>query len=617
MYVLRKRNTTACPQWAQVLAGSLVYGLDVAPAPAPASAAPADPAAGKGARNLLDVTVNGEDWLAQVAAATSTTNKFSDFERQSVTSQATQIAFQQFVDEQVALIMDPLCQEERNASGYDPALVVTDPWDLSGGYITGMSAGNIKVTAPMAFTTTMLSWGWLSYPESFEEAGQTAELRDAVRWGADYLARVWQPHPELNASLLVTRVGDVLSEAVLWYPPENSTDTVGQRQAVAVDMQTYSQGGDLGGSVAASLASASIVMATGGDAADLERAASLLAVAKDVYTASLTAIGHFSGPDANMTLIYNSTSTYDDLAWGAAWLYKATKNESYKADVYQLYEKHLEARGAAEEASRDSAYMFDWDNLFWPLNVLLARETGDPAFRVQSERFLDSWVCQHRAADYSTRGRASNPESCECPPRRQPCAAAWAAMMPCQLPPASFSPLPHPAPLPPPHAPAATTGVTANAAFAAMVHADFIAAERPSQAAAYKCWGMGQVRMLLGDAGASRVVGMDATSPTRTQDRAAACPAWPATCNRVSAFLSPEPDHYQLWGALVRGPVANTDTFVDDRSSQDSQVGIENNAGWTGALAAAVQVPQGTWDRCLQYNGMLRASPVCGTSFQL
>ena len=38
--------------------------------------------------------------------------------------------------------------------------------------------------------------------------------------------------------------------------------------------------------------------------------------------------GKFSDGDFNLTLLYNTSSFYDDLAWAAGWLYKATKDVS-------------------------------------------------------------------------------------------------------------------------------------------------------------------------------------------------------------------------------------------------------------------------------------------------
>ena len=45
-----------------------------------------------------------------------------------------------------------------------------------------------------------------------------------------------------------------------------------------------------------------------------------------------------------------------------------------------------------------------------------------------------------------------------------------------------------------------------------------------------------------------------------------------------------------------------TDTWSDVRTLNDTQVGIERNAAWTGTIAGLVTAP-GTWEQCLQGYG--------------
>jgi hypothetical protein len=233
--------------------------------------------------------------------------------------------------------------------------------------------------------------------------------------------------------------------------------------------------------------------------------------------------------------------------------------------VYTHYISYLE-----EESSASSwKYAFDWDNVFWPLNVLMAQETGNSTFVKHSEDFLRNWMCANNAANYTRRGRAYN----------------------------AFS-----APL----------GSTANIAMSAFMYADLIEHKDSAKSQAYKCWGLSQVRYMMGDAGRSMVIGQGHNPPKRTQDRAAACPARPGVCNRVTSYLSPDPDTYQLTGALVHGP-GKSDYYIDERTNDASMVGIENNAGFTGALAGAAMLPSGMWEICLQQFGIYRDDPICGS----
>jgi hypothetical protein len=242
--------------------------------------------------------------------------------------------------------------------------------------------------------------------------------------------------------------------------------------------------------------------------------------------------------------------------------------------------------------------------VFWPLNVMMAQETGKSTFKKQSELFLKNWICAGNAANYTDRGRAFNPMS-------------------------------------------GSLGSTANAAMMSLIYGQMMAAEKPASARTYNCWGLSQVRYMMGDAGRSLVVGVGKKAPTRTQDRAAACPPKPQVrpskpraslpcgaavpygrppptagpappvlaaaavhacpprkpaassrpssarphfhpaaqvCNRVTGLLSPDPDTVELSGALVHGSGFNDD-FSDTRTMDSAWVGMENNVGFTGEQA--------------------------------
>ncbi|KDD72843.1 glycosyl hydrolase, partial [Helicosporidium sp. ATCC 50920] len=385
-------------------------------------------------------------------------------------------------------------------------------WDLSGGFLTGMLGGNLKATSPVAFSTALLAWGLSSFGEAYDEAGVRQQLLDNVRWGSDYLMKVHQTAGKQE--LIVTRVGDVESEVQLWYRPEDSSAA---RPAYAVDMVEGAS--DLGGSVAAALAASSVVFRAAEDAA---YASALLTKAEQIYQIAKTNLGFYSVQDFNASLLYNSTTYYDDLAWAAAWLYKATAQSNYLSDLYDLYVRHLHY-----EDEYDASYVFDWDHVFWPTNVLMAQESGVATFVSQSQTYLQHWLCANQAANYTLRGRAYNPAS-------------------------------------------PSTGATLNTAMTALMFADVVSHTDDVAAKAYRCWALGQIRYVLGDSGRSLTVGVGKQPPERTQDRNAACPTRPQTCNRVTGLLSPDPDTYVLEGALVYGP-SDSDYFVDDRKDESNQ----------------------------------------------
>lgn len=438
-------------------------------------------------------------------------------------------------------------------------LATSEPWDLSGGWVTGMQGGNIKSTSPIAFTTSVLSWGFMGFESAYVDSGEKENLFNSVKVGADYLMKVHRRIPSSNQSLIISRVGDVEKEPERWYRPEDGR----AREAYAVDLfsKEGGYGADLGGSVSAALAAAATLFKE----SEAEYSAALLQKSQQIYEDSIGAKFRFNRADYNMSELYNSSSMYDDLAWAAGWLYKATKEKRYLEDVYSHYIEYLEEEGPASAWK----YAFDWDNLFWPLNILMAQETGNSTFMKQSEEYLKNWMCANNAANYTRRGRAYN----------------------------AFS-----APL----------GSTANIAMSAFMFADLVEEESASKSQAYKCWGLSQIRYMMGDAGRSMVIGQGHNPPKRSQDRAAACPERPNVCNRVTSYLSPDPDTHVLKGALVHGP-AKSDYYIDERTNDASMVGIETNAGFTGALAGAATLPSGMWEICLQQFGIYRDDPICGS----
>ena len=60
---------------------------------------------------------------------------------------------------------------------------------MSGGWLSGGPAGDLKMSVPMAFTTSLLAWGMLAFPSGYAAANQTHAGQQSVRWGADYLLK--------------------------------------------------------------------------------------------------------------------------------------------------------------------------------------------------------------------------------------------------------------------------------------------------------------------------------------------------------------------------------------------------------------------------------------------
>lgn len=61
--------------------------------------------------------------------------------------------------------------------------------NLIGGYYD--SGNNIKFTFTTAYTITLLSWSAVEYQNKYADIGELDHVRDIIRWGTDYLLKVF------------------------------------------------------------------------------------------------------------------------------------------------------------------------------------------------------------------------------------------------------------------------------------------------------------------------------------------------------------------------------------------------------------------------------------------
>ena len=189
--------------------------------------------------------------------------------------------------------------------------------DLSGGYFD--AGDHVKFGLPMAASMTMLAWGLEQYQDAYEQIGQQDESLDAIKWGTDYILKAYDDQGTATTAddVFYGQVGNGQADHAYWGPAETLT----------MDRPTYqidaaNPGSDLAGESAAALASASIVFRS----QDPAYADELLAKAKQLYDFAEEYRGKYSDSITDASSFYNSWSGYtDELAWGAAWLHKATK----------------------------------------------------------------------------------------------------------------------------------------------------------------------------------------------------------------------------------------------------------------------------------------------------
>lgn len=222
-------------------------------------------------------------------------------------------------------------------------------------------------------------------------------LRTAIRQGAEYLQKVFIANATTNNTLLglptastnftaiISRVGFPEKESLFVTRPEDA-ETLG-RTAFAISQEQGAA--DLAGLVTGGLAAAATVLRN----EDAAFADACLAIAEQVFVFGTTRITPMVETDVDIAVLYNSTSVLDDLAWGAAWMYRATNDSTWLSQFTKFAGLHL-----ALEAEDADLYAFNVDQTFWGANAVLANapgitDTALPGLLNNTETFLKRCVC--------------------------------------------------------------------------------------------------------------------------------------------------------------------------------------------------------------------------------
>ena len=167
-------------------------------------------------------------------------------------------------------------------------------------------------------------------------------------------------------------MGNPNTDHEYWGPPEELTI---DRPAYKIDPEN--PGSDLAAEAAAALAAASIIFRD----SDPAYADELLTNAKQLYTFADNHRGRYSDSISQAREYYNSWSGYmDELAWGAAWLYKATGELQYLDKAQQNY------RNLGVD------WTHNWDDKSYGTGILLAQITDEQLYRTEVENWLNNWV---------------------------------------------------------------------------------------------------------------------------------------------------------------------------------------------------------------------------------
>jgi len=385
--------------------------------------------------------------------------------------------------------------------------------DLTGGYYD--AGDHVKFGFPMAASMTMLSWGAVQYRDAYQKSGQLSYIQDAIKWGTDYILKA---HTAPNEFYGQVGLGGV--DHAYWGPPETMTM---QRPSFKIDAQH--PGSDLAGEAAAALASASIVFRP----TNAAYADTLLTHATQLFNFADTYRGKYSDSIRDAANFYNSWSGYnDELAWGATWLYKATKAAG-RTDTSYLNK----AESLFQNISINNGWTQSWDDKSYGTGILLAQETGKAQYKNAVEGWLNNW----------TNGNITKTAG----------GLAWISEW-------------------------GSLRYSANTAFLAGVYSDTV----NDYNGRYSNFANSQIDYILGKNPNNRSyeVGFGNNSPVNPHHRA----AHGSLTNNIN---DPVINRHVLTGALVGGPSApNDNAYVDDRTNYiTNEVALDYNAAFTGALA--------------------------------
>ncbi|KAH7537877.1 hypothetical protein FEM48_Zijuj03G0139700 [Ziziphus jujuba var. spinosa] len=227
--------------------------------------------------------------------------------------------------------------------------------DLVGGYYD--AGDNVKFNFPMAFSTTMLAWSVLEFGKSMNS--DLPHALEAIRWATDYFLKATS-----IPGFVYAQVGDPYGDHKCWERPEDM-DT--PRTPYAVSKQF--PGSEVSAEIAAALAASSMAFRP---------------IDLDQYRGSYNdSLGPWVCP------FYCDYSGYEDeLVWGAAWLFKATKAQMYWNYVRENI--HNLENASLNSIEGGSFTEFGWDSKHAGINLVALNASDSTPFISNADNLVCS-----------------------------------------------------------------------------------------------------------------------------------------------------------------------------------------------------------------------------------
>lgn len=480
-----------------------------------------------------------------------------------------------------------------------------------GGWLDGKYRGgyfdagdHLKFQLPGAYTIARLAWlaharrGALQSTH-FDGAPNDRWAREAVKWGADFLATGTSPWRVL------LHIGDISAD--------HSYIGRGEDYPADIDRKPVFCGrgecSDVAAETAAALAHAATVFA---DEPRLRDAYWRKAGQAYALIGAAEAMGASSSHYTKLARYYKSSGTASHALFAAASMWTACRAMRPACKREATYLRDVDALAVREEADGDKKWFWEvpgWDNAWWDAAVLMASQgvdgpdlNGEPAFTSSLARFAQKWV--HG----------------ESPVTISPAGQRWVS-------------------------PWGSNRYAAAGAAVLLMWADLPDSVRASSQVSRheaRCAAVKQIHYIAGDndRGGSFVAGFGASPPRRNHHRDSACAPWEQAelggeCDEVFFDVrnpngdcpsgtsdgggicfatASRPNAFQTHGALVGGPKTPNDSGPADRVPYSregwndwrtdwigNEQALDYNAMFTIALAETAALPLSFWQTPCQH----------------
>ncbi len=382
--------------------------------------------------------------------------------------------------------------------------------EVDGGYHD--AGDHVKFGLPAGYSASTLGWSYYEFSDAFNSSGQSAHLKTIT----DYFATFFKNSTTLSGDTVtnfVYQIGNGQQDHNVWCAPEVHIDN--SRQTFS----TSSGASDIAASYAAALA---VNYVNFGNTDDLKYAKALFEFSTKYNQKATDGTGGF----------YDSWDYYDDQAWAAGWLYRATNDNKYK-DFLNTYMNSSNKGSSGMDGCQWGIYStMSWNNVSMGAGILQAEITGDAA----------DWK---KVTDYlNGHGANSNDYYFE---------LKWGS--------ARYN--------------------TAQQ-MAALVATKY-------GAASYNDWSKGQMDYIMGNKGVGSaspkcfVVGLTDNSPKNPHHRAA---SGYSSFDEMGDNTQTSPNGHVLVGALVGGPIDANGSYGDTlKDYEANEVTLDYNATLVGAAA--------------------------------